>query len=36
MSLQGEGGDIFDVMEKIELMKLKIHLCQSNVLKGNF
>ena len=36
LSLQGKGGDIFDVMVKIESMKLKIHLWPSNILKGNF
>ena len=35
-SIQGKGGDIFDVMGKIESIKLKIHLWQNNILKGNF
>ena len=35
LSLQGKGGDIFDVSGKIETMKLKIKTWQSNVGKNN-
>ena len=35
LSLQGKGGDIFDVSGKIESMKLKIKTWQSNVGKNN-
>ncbi|XP_078256189.1 protein FAM200A-like [Rhinoraja longicauda] len=36
LSLQGKGGDIFDVLGKIEAMKMKITMWHINIRKGNF